>query len=77
MHNYHNDRFETRTDDSNDYRRNVMSGYEVQIHAIGTFHDAVIPAAEQNDMEMLSSAIPGSSLDETMNNPMDSGIDEG
>ena len=54
-----------------------MSDYELQIRATEKFYDAAIRAAEQEDIEILSSAVPGSRLHEVIHNPIDSGIDEG
>ena len=54
-----------------------MSNYEKQIHATEQFYDRAIMAAEAEDIEVLSSVVPGSHLHEVINNPVDSGIDEG
>lgn len=54
-----------------------MSDYELQIQATGKFYDEAIHAAEQEDIEILSSVVPGSRLHEVIHNPIDSGIDEG
>jgi hypothetical protein len=54
-----------------------MSNYEVQIHATSQYYDNAIRAAEQEDIEILSSVVPGSRLHELIHNPIDSGIDEG
>ena len=54
-----------------------MSNYELQILATGQFYDEAIRAAEQEDVEILSSVVPGSRLHEVIHNPIDSGIDEG
>jgi hypothetical protein len=54
-----------------------MSDYELQILATEKFYDAAILAAEQEDIEVLSSVVPGSRLHEVIHNPIDSGIDEG
>jgi len=54
-----------------------MSDYELQIQATGEFYDEAIRAAEQEDIEILSSVVPGSRLHEVIHNPIDSGIDEG
>lgn len=40
-------------------------------------YDHAIAAAEQEDIEILSSVVPGSRLHEIINNTTDSGIDEG
>jgi hypothetical protein len=58
-------------------RRNIMSNYEKQILATEQFYDNEIRAAEAEDIEVLSSVVPGSNLHEVINNPIDSGIDEG
>lgn len=54
-----------------------MSEYERQILKTEQFYDAAIHAAEREDLEILSSVVPGSRLHEIINNPIDSGIDEG
>ena len=54
-----------------------MSNYERQIHATAKIYDEAIKAAEQEDIEVLSSVVPGSRLHEVIHNPIDSGIDEG
>ena len=54
-----------------------MSNYELQILAIGKYYDDAILAAEMEDVEVLSSVVPGSRLHEVIHNPVDSGIDEG
>lgn len=59
------------------YRRTVMSNYEIQIRKTGQFYDEAIRAAEGESIEILSSVVPGSRLHEIINNPVDSGIDEG
>jgi hypothetical protein len=59
------------------YRRNIMSNYEKQILATEQFYDEAILAAEAENIEVLSSVVPGSNLHEVINNPIDSGIDEG
>jgi hypothetical protein len=58
-------------------RRYAMSNYELQILAIGKYYDDAILAAEMEDVEVLSSVVPGSRLHEVIHNPVDSGIDEG
>ena len=58
-------------------RRNVMSHYEMQILATARIYDNAIKAAEQENIEVLSSVVPGSRLHEMIHNPIDSGIDEG
>jgi hypothetical protein len=58
-------------------RRNTMSDYELQILATEKFYDDAIRAAEKEDIEILSSVVPGSRLHEVIHNPVDSGIDEG
>ena len=57
--------------------RNDMSNYELQIRATGQYYDNAIHAAEQENIEILSSVVSGSRLHEVINNPVDSGIDEG
>ena len=54
-----------------------MSKYEIQMRNTGEFYDRAIRAAEDEDIEVLSSVVPGSLLHEKINNPVDSGIDEG
>lgn len=54
-----------------------MSNYEQQILETEKFYDRMILAAEAEDIEVLSSVVPGSRLHEIINNPFDSGIDEG
>lgn len=54
-----------------------MSTYEMQIRKTGQYYDEAIRAAEREDIEILRSVVPGSRLHEIINNPVDSGIDEG
>ena len=54
-----------------------MSNYEMQIRATEQYYDNAIHAAEQENIEILSSVVPGSRLHQVINNPVDSGIDEG
>lgn len=54
-----------------------MSNYELQLLATAQFYDDAIHAAEAEDIEILSSVVRGSRLHEVINNPIDSGIDEG
>jgi len=54
-----------------------MSNYEQQIQETEKFYDKAILAAEAEDIEVLSSVVPGSRLHEIIHNPIDSGIDEG
>jgi len=54
-----------------------MSNYELQILDTEKFYDQAMFAAEQEGIEILSSVVPGSRLHEKINNPIDSGIDEG
>jgi len=54
-----------------------MSNYELQIQETARFYDAAIAAAEQENIEILSSVVPGSRLHQMIHNPIDSGIDEG
>ncbi len=54
-----------------------MSNYEEHNLAIEQFYDKAILAAEAEDIEILSSVVPGSRLHEVIHNPIDSGIDEG
>ncbi len=62
---------------TNKTRIDAMSDYERQILATEKFYDEKIRAAEQEDIEILSSVVPGSRLHEIIHNPIDSGIDEG
>ena len=54
-----------------------MSNYELQIRKTGQIYDEAIRASESEGIEVLSSIVPGSRLHEIINNPIDSGIDEG
>jgi hypothetical protein len=54
-----------------------MSQYEMQILETARIYDNAIWAAEQEDIEVLSSVVPGSRLHDVIHNPVDSGIDEG
>jgi len=54
-----------------------MSNYEMQIRATEQYYDDAIRAAEQENIEVLSSVVPGSRLHQIIHNPIDSGIDEG
>ena len=54
-----------------------MSGYELQIRQTGQLYDRAISAAEREGIEILESFVPDSRLHEIINNPVDSGIDEG
>ena len=57
--------------------RNAMSNYELQILNTEKFYDKAMLAAEKENIEILSSVVPDSRLHEIINNPIDSGIDEG
>ncbi len=54
-----------------------MSDYELQIRATSQYYDNQMRDAEKEDIEILSSVVPGSRLHEVIHNPIDSGIDEG
>ncbi len=54
-----------------------MSNYELQIRATAQYYDDAIRAAEQENIEILSSVVKGSKLHQVIHNPVDSGIDEG
>jgi hypothetical protein len=54
-----------------------MTAYEQQIANTEKYYDQAILSAEQEDLEILSSVVPGSRLHEVINNTIDSGIDEG
>jgi hypothetical protein len=61
----------------NHRRRTAMSNYELQIRQTGQIYDEAIRAAERESIEVLNSVVAGSRLHEIINNPIDSGIDEG
>lgn len=54
-----------------------MSAYEKQMLSTAKFYDRQIRAAESEQVEILSSVVPGSRLHEKIHNPVDEGIDEG
>ena len=54
-----------------------MSNYEMQIQMTSLYYDHAIDVAEHENIEILSSVVPGSRLHEIIHNPVDSGIDEG
>ena len=54
-----------------------MSNYEKQILETGQFYNSQMQVAESENIEILHSVVPGSHLHEIINNPIDSGIDEG
>ena len=54
-----------------------MSDYELQILSTGKVNDQAMLAAESDNIEILSSVVTGSRLHDIINNPIDSGIDEG
>jgi hypothetical protein len=54
-----------------------MTAYEQQIADTEKYYDQAILRAEQEDLEILTSVVPGSRLHEVINNTIDSGIDEG
>jgi hypothetical protein len=54
-----------------------MSNYEMQVRKTGQIFDEAMRTAELEGIEVLSSVVPGSRLHEIINNPVDSGIDEG
>lgn len=54
-----------------------MSKYELQMRNTGRLYDQAIREAEREDVEILESFVPDSRLHEVINNPIDSGIDEG
>lgn len=54
-----------------------MSNYELQIRKTELHCDEAIRAAEHEEIEILSSVVPGSRLHQIIHNPIDSGIDEG
>ena len=54
-----------------------MINYQLQIRATEQYYDEAIRAAEQENIEILSSVVPDSRLHQIIHNPVDSGIDEG
>ena len=54
-----------------------MSDYELQILSTGKVNDQAMLAAENDNIEILSSVVADSRLHNIINNPIDSGIDEG
>ena len=54
-----------------------MSAYETQIMATAKFYDRQMRVAEAEQVDILSSVVPGSRLHEKIHNPLDEGIDEG
>ena len=54
-----------------------MSNYELQMRNTGRIYDLAIREAEHEGVEILESFVPDSRLHEIINNPIDSGIDEG
>ena len=54
-----------------------MSAYEKQILSTAKFDDRQIRGAESEQVEILSSVVPGSRLHQKIHNPVDEGIDEG
>ena len=54
-----------------------MTAYEKQILDTSSYYDRQINLREQEDIEVLSSVVPGSRLNQTIHNPVDEGIDEG
>jgi hypothetical protein len=54
-----------------------MSNYELQIRKTEQYYDNEMRSAEQENIEILSSVVPGSKLHQVIHNPVDSGIDEG
>jgi hypothetical protein len=54
-----------------------MINYEKENLATEQFYDRAMLAAELEGIEILESYVPGSRLHEVINNPIDSGIDEG
>jgi len=76
MHNRNHDLVQ-RSYKSKHNQENDMSNYELQIRATEQYYDEAIRAAEQENIEVLSSVMPGSRLHQIIHNPIDSGIDEG
>lgn len=54
-----------------------MTNYDLQMMVTTLYYDYAIAAAEQENIEILSSVVAGSRLHEKIHNPVDSGIDEG
>ena len=54
-----------------------MSNYELQIRATEQYYDDAIRAAEQENIEILSSVVAGSRLHQVIHNPIVRGIVEG
>ena len=54
-----------------------MSKFELQMRNTGRLYDHAIREAEREGVEILESFVPDSRLHEVINNPIDSGIDEG
>jgi hypothetical protein len=54
-----------------------MSKYDMQMQETGRMYDQAIRDAEAEGVEVLESFVPDSRLHQIINNPIDSGIDEG
>ena len=54
-----------------------MSKYEMQIRNTAQHYDMAMREVERQNIEILESFVPESKLHEIINNPVDSGIDEG
>jgi hypothetical protein len=54
-----------------------MSNYEQQMQMTNRYYDHAIAAAEQENIEVLSSVVPGNRWHEIFHNLVDSEIDEG
>ena len=54
-----------------------MTAYERQIKQTEAYHDAQIPMAEHEELEVLQFKVVGSRLHDILHNPVDEGIDEG
>ena len=54
-----------------------MSRYEMQIRKTAQYYDQAMREAEREGIEILESFVPDSRLHQVINNPVDSGIDEG
>lgn len=55
----------------------IMSNYEMQMRDTAKKYDQAIRNAEREGIEVLESFVPESRLHQIINNPIDSGIDEG
>lgn len=54
-----------------------MTAYEQQVSNTSHYYDEQMRLAESESIEILYSDVPGSRLNQMINNPYDEGIDEG